>query len=291
MSGPAFLGGGGEDASGLAIARPRAEANTPETWVLGKRIVSLMGSTAEVERATVGATQQPLRRVEGASESGEGRPAPVDMGGRATAAATTAVEDEGRNAKVVVSPFEKRQAETPTLAPRKALKVSTSSTARWVVETQATIQCGAASSRADPKEPVTQGKATEAATKQAGEEAPTPHEAKAHESNEVEAPSVAEATEGEAEAPRTSETEVAEARTSRASEAEVVDARAPRATEAKAAEAGAPGTTEAEVAEAGLGAVEQCLTSVLPIQELEARSLGKSLFLQWERDIWDQLRQ
>ena len=31
--------------------------------------------------------------------------------------------------------------------------------------------------------------------------------------------------------------------------------------------------------------------SILPIQELEARSLGKLLFLWWERDVWDQLRQ
>ena len=33
------------------------------------------------------------------------------------------------------------------------------------------------------------------------------------------------------------------------------------------------------------------MTSVLPIQELEARSLGKSLFLCQERDVWDQLGQ
>jgi len=33
------------------------------------------------------------------------------------------------------------------------------------------------------------------------------------------------------------------------------------------------------------------MTPVLPIQELEARSLGKSLFLRQERDIWDQLGQ
>ena len=33
------------------------------------------------------------------------------------------------------------------------------------------------------------------------------------------------------------------------------------------------------------------MTHVLPIQELEARSLRKSLFLWWERDIWDQLQQ
>ena len=33
------------------------------------------------------------------------------------------------------------------------------------------------------------------------------------------------------------------------------------------------------------------MTSVLPIQELEAQSLGKSLFLHQERDVWDQLGQ
>ena len=33
------------------------------------------------------------------------------------------------------------------------------------------------------------------------------------------------------------------------------------------------------------------MTSVLPIQELEARSLEKSLFLRQERDVWDQLGQ
>jgi len=33
------------------------------------------------------------------------------------------------------------------------------------------------------------------------------------------------------------------------------------------------------------------MTSVLPIQELEARSLGKSLFLRQEWDVWDQLGQ
>ena len=33
------------------------------------------------------------------------------------------------------------------------------------------------------------------------------------------------------------------------------------------------------------------MTPVLPIQELEARSLGKSLFLHHERDVWDQLGQ
>ena len=92
--------------------------------------------------------------------------------------------------------------EALALAPRKVLKVSASSTAQWVVEAQAAIQRGAASARADPKEPDAQGEATEAATKRAGEEAPTSLEAEARESDGVEASSVAEATEGAAEAPR-----------------------------------------------------------------------------------------
>ena len=32
------------------------------------------------------------------------------------------------------------------------------------------------------------------------------------------------------------------------------------------------------------------MTPVLLIQELETRSLGKSIFLWWERDVWDQLQ-
>ncbi|XP_066374789.1 uncharacterized protein [Miscanthus floridulus] len=118
------------------------------------------------------------------------------------------------------------------------------------------MQRGAASARANRKEQVTQGEATEAATKQAGEEAPTPREARALKLGEAEAPSITEATEGEAEAPRTSEVEVVEVKASRASEAEVADAEAPRTTEAEVVEAGAPGTTEAEVAKAGLGAAK-----------------------------------
>ncbi|XP_066361241.1 uncharacterized protein [Miscanthus floridulus] len=111
-------------------------------------------------------------------------------------------------------------------------------------------------SRANPKEPVTQGEANEAATKQAGEEVPTPHEAEALELGEAEVPLVAEATEGEAKAPRTFEAEVVEAGASRASKAEVVDVEAPRTIEAEVVEAGAPETMEAEVAEAGLGAAK-----------------------------------
>ncbi|XP_066380114.1 uncharacterized protein [Miscanthus floridulus] len=223
-SSPAFPGGGGEDALGPMIARPKVEAATLEAWVLGKRAVSLVGSTVEVEQAAE-ATQQPLQRVEGALGSGEGRPAPTDTG--------------------AVLLLRKHQAEAPALVPRKALKVSTSSTTQWVVEAQAAIQRGAALARADPKEPVTQGGAVEAITRQVGEEAPTPREAEALEPDEAEAPSIAEAAEGEDEA---------------------TEAEASRTTEAEVAEAEAPETTEAEVAEAGVGAVD------LAAQEVETEA-------------------
>ncbi|XP_066341314.1 uncharacterized protein [Miscanthus floridulus] len=138
---------------------------------------------------------------------------------------------------------QKRHGEVPALAPCKALKVSPSSTAHWVVEAQSAIQRGTALARADPKEPVAQGEAAKVAPTQVGEGAPMPHEAEAHESYGAEAPSVTEATEGETEAPRVPE-------------AEVKEAGAPRSTEAKAAETGAPGTTEAGVEEAGVSAAK-----------------------------------
>ncbi|XP_066374525.1 fruit protein pKIWI501-like [Miscanthus floridulus] len=225
----------------------------PEARALGKRVVSLVGSTAKVEQVAVGAMQPLPQRVEGAPESGEDRPTPMDTGAvpPPPPSPLQRTRDVVRK-RLCPHSSQKRQAGAPALAPRKALKVSTSSPAQWVVEVQAAIERGAASARADPKEPVAQGEATEAATKQAGEEAPMPHEAEARASDETEAPPVTEATEGEAEAPRTSE--------------------------AKAMEAEAPRTIEAEVAEAGVGV------------ELKARSLGKSLFLWRERGVWDQLR-
>ena len=62
----------------------------------------------------------------------------------------------GRTLTLSVFAFSwKRQAEVPALAPRKSLKVSTSSTA---------IQHGAALVRVDPKEPVAQGEVAEAET-------------------------------------------------------------------------------------------------------------------------------
>ncbi|XP_066373634.1 uncharacterized protein [Miscanthus floridulus] len=193
--------GGGEDASGPAIARPGAEADTPEARALGKHTVSLVGSTAKVEQVAAGATQLPPQRVEGALESGEDQLA---------LAYTEAMPP------LPLPPFRKRHVEVPALAPRKALKVSASSTAH--------SECGAALARADPKEPDAQEEASEAAMEQAEEEEPTPREVEAHKSARAEAPSVAEAT--KAEAPRTSK--------------------------AKAMEAGVPRTTEAVVA-AGVG--------------------------------------
>ncbi|XP_066334086.1 uncharacterized protein [Miscanthus floridulus] len=88
----------GEGASRLAIARPGAEADMPETRVSGKCAVSPMGSTAEVERATAGAAQLPSQRAEGASESDEGRPVPADTAAVPLPPATPASHrrDEGR---------------------------------------------------------------------------------------------------------------------------------------------------------------------------------------------------
>jgi len=78
VSSLAFPGGGGEGTSGSAIAHPRDEANAPEARALGKRAVSPLGSTAEVEQVTVGATQLPPQKIEGALGFGGDRPASVD---------------------------------------------------------------------------------------------------------------------------------------------------------------------------------------------------------------------
>ncbi|XP_066320422.1 uncharacterized protein [Miscanthus floridulus] len=150
---------------------------------------------------------------------------------------------------------------------------------------------GAALARADLKEPVAQGEATEAATKQAGEEAPTPRDARALESGEAEAPSITEATEGEAEAPRTSEAEVAEAGASRASKAEVADVGAPRTTEAEVAEgkevadAEAASTAEQPALTSGEGssALVRAAPLAARIQELEEE-------LTWVAGEWDTFR-
>ena len=95
--------------------------------------------------------------------------------------------------------------EVPALAPRKALKVSASSTAQRAVEAQTAVQRGVVSIGADLEEPVAQREAPKAATERAGEEAPETSEAEVAEARapEVEVPSTG--------APGTIEAEVVEA--------------------------------------------------------------------------------
>ena len=75
---PTFPGGGGGAAPGSAIAHLGAEADTPEAWALGKRVVSPVGSTAAVEQVAAGATQLPPQGIKGVPGSVEDWPAPVD---------------------------------------------------------------------------------------------------------------------------------------------------------------------------------------------------------------------
>ncbi|XP_066351139.1 late embryogenesis abundant protein, group 3-like [Miscanthus floridulus] len=105
-----------------------------------------------------------------------------------------------------------------------------------MAEAQATLQRGATSVRADPKEPATQGGAAEAAPTQAGEGAPPPHDGEARGLDGAEVPFAAEATEIEVLG---------------VSQARAMEAAAPRTARATAVVAGAPTTTEATIAEAG----------------------------------------
>ena len=57
VSSPALPGGGGGAASGSAIARLGAEADTPEERALGKRAVSPVGSTAAMVQVAAELTQ------------------------------------------------------------------------------------------------------------------------------------------------------------------------------------------------------------------------------------------
>ena len=77
-SSPVLPGGGGGAASGSAIACLGAEADTPEEWALGKRVVSPVGSTAAVVQVAAELTQLLPQSTEGAPGSVEDRPAPTD---------------------------------------------------------------------------------------------------------------------------------------------------------------------------------------------------------------------
>ncbi|XP_066347823.1 uncharacterized protein [Miscanthus floridulus] len=314
----------------------------PEARALGKRAVSPMGPTAIAEQAAVDAMPPPPQRTEGTPGPVGDRLAPADA--------------EAAPLPPPPPLQTRRPAEVPTLAPLKALKVSPGSSAHWVAEAQAAIQCGAASARADPKEPATQGGAAEATPTQAGEGALPPCEGEARESDGAEVPLVAEAT--EVEAPGVSKAEATEAGAPKTAEAAAVGVGVSVSTEATMAEAGAAETAKAMIAEAEApeiteadvtaqrlsaqevemkatealvaplvqgppllresdreaevypissdntsraqevvdaeetGVVEQpALTlgegSSALVRELEARSLGKSVFLRWERDVLD----
>ncbi|XP_066323232.1 uncharacterized protein [Miscanthus floridulus] len=255
-SSPTLPGGGGGAGSGSAIVRFRAEADMPEARVLGKRTISPVGSAAAE------ATQLPPQRTEGAPGSIEDQPAPMD-----TEAMPLPLPPPLWTRVAMVkwlSPrsSRKRPVEVPTLAPLKVLKVNPGSTAHWVAEAQATLQHGATSARANPKEPATQGGAAEAALTQEGEGAPPPCDGEARGSDATEVPLAAETTRTEvlrvsqagateATTPRTIEATAVGIGALTTAEATMAEARAPETTEATMAEVGAPGTTEATMAEAG----------------------------------------
>ncbi|XP_066384897.1 basal body protein 10-like [Miscanthus floridulus] len=67
--GPASQGGGGDGDSGQMSTRPAAEADTPETRALGKRTVSRLGSTAEVEQVAVGPAPPGVERAPESDEA------------------------------------------------------------------------------------------------------------------------------------------------------------------------------------------------------------------------------
>ncbi|XP_066384685.1 uncharacterized protein [Miscanthus floridulus] len=153
-----------------------------------------------------------------------------------------------------VAAGQKRPTEVPTLAPLKALKVNPSSTAHWVAEAQAALQRGAASARADPKEPATQGGATRVALTKAGEGAPLPHDGKARGLDRAEVPLPAKVA--RIEALVVSQARATEAAAPRTIEVAAAGTRAPTTVEATVVGAEVPGTTEANVIAARLSAQE-----------------------------------
>jgi len=130
------------------------------------------------------------------------------------------------------------------LAPLKALKASPGSSTHWVVEAQATIQRGAVSARADPKEPATQGGAAEVTPTRTREGALPPRGGETHESDGAGVPLVAEA-------PGVSEAEATEDRAPKAAETAVAAAGVSASSEATMAKDGAPEITTAVVMAVG----------------------------------------
>ncbi|XP_066374785.1 uncharacterized protein [Miscanthus floridulus] len=298
-SSPALLGGEGEADPGSAIARSRAEADTPRARALGKHAVSPVGSTAMVEQGSVEATQPPPQRTDGAPGPFEDRPVPMDTEATPLPPPPPLLSRVAVAKRLPPRSSRKRPVDELPLAPLKALKVSPGSSAHWVAEAQAAIQPGVASARADPKEPATQGGAAEATLTQMGEGVLPPYEGEAHESDGArvplvaEAPGVSEAKATEAGAPKTTETAVGAVGVSTTTEATMAEVGAPETVEAMIAEAGAPEITKADMTAArpSIQEVEKkaAEASVVPL-ELETWPIGKLVFLRRERGIWDQLQ-
>ncbi|XP_066354642.1 uncharacterized protein [Miscanthus floridulus] len=190
-SSPAFLGGGGEDALGPAIARLGAEADALEARALGKHAVSPVGSSVEVEQAAAGATQPPPWRVEGALESSEGR------------SALAAMEAMPPPLKRTRDAIRKRQVEVPALAPCKVLKGEATEAAAEQVGDEVPTSLEAKARESDRAEAPSVAEATKGEA-----EAPKTSEAKA---TEARASGTTEAEVAEAGAPGTTEVEAAEA--------------------------------------------------------------------------------
>ncbi|XP_066381186.1 uncharacterized protein [Miscanthus floridulus] len=265
-SSPVLPGGGGAD-PGSAIARSGAEADTPEARALGKRTVGPVGSAAAVEQVAAEATQLPPQRTEGVPGSIEDQPAPMDMEAMPLPPPPPLRTRVAMVKRLPSRLCRKRPTEVPTLAPLKALKVNPGSTAHWVVEAQAALQRGAASTRDDPKESATQGGAAKAALTQEGEAASPPHDGEvrgldaaevllATETTGSAVPGVSQAGATEAAAPRTIEAAAAGTGALATAEATMAEVGAPETTEATMAEVGAPRIVDADVIVAGLPAQE-----------------------------------
>ncbi|XP_066323938.1 uncharacterized protein [Miscanthus floridulus] len=284
-SSPALLGGGGADL-GLAIARSGAEVDMPEVRALGKCAVSPVGSAAAVEQVAAEATQLPPQRTEGAPGSFEDQPAPMDTEAMPLPPPLPLRTRVAMAKRLPPRSSRKRPAEVPTLAPLKALKVNLGSTAHWVAEAQAALHHGAASARADPKEPATQGGAIEAALTQEGEAAPPPRDSEARgsdaaevllatETTRTEVPRVSQARATETTVPETIEADAAGVGALATAEATMAEAGAPETTEATMAKAGAPGTTEATMVEVGAPGTTDAdvIVAGLPAQEVGMKAV------------------
>ncbi|XP_066361272.1 uncharacterized protein [Miscanthus floridulus] len=246
---------------GSAIARSRAEANTPEARALDKRAVNPVGLEVVVEQVAAEATQLPPQRTEGAPGSIGDQPTPMDTEAMPLPPPPPLRTRVAVAKRLLPRSSRKWPTEVPTLAPLKALKVNPGSTAHWVAEAQAALHRGAVSARADLMEPATQGGAAKVALTQEGEAVPLPRDGEARGSDAAEVPLAAEtigtevpgvsqARATETSAPGTIEAAVAGTEALATAEATMAEARAPETTEATMVEAGAPGTTEATMAEA-----------------------------------------